>query len=290
MSSGKWMEQLVRIPFEDEHMTGILTIPGEANGHSVLIPWGAGAYPSSGRNRLRARFARHLAERGFHSLRFDYLGVGESTGTYRRGDLGNPFTQDTRVAAEWLVDRAPHRLLIVANCFGAWSVCAAASELPPTEGVCLINSPLGRDHSTVRADRLASLPWLEGMRTVTMDKLKSRAHRRAYKNFVVRRFKRWLGPHPAHVRSAPYRRGLDVFLSRNTRLLLLYGNDDFREDLDLAMAGPLGKRLLQAPTVRLVFVDERLSGCAALAAQRVLFEQVVPWLEGFSTDRLELAT
>jgi hypothetical protein len=83
-----------------------------------------------------------------------------------------------------------------------------------------------------------------------------------------------------------------MFLSCNTRLLHLYGKDNFREDLGVALAGRQGKLLLQGPSVRLVFVDERMSGCPGLAAQRMPFQQVVPLQEEFSIDQrpLEMAT
>jgi pimeloyl-ACP methyl ester carboxylesterase len=153
-------------------MAGILTIPPDPNGHSILIPWGAGAYPSSGRNRLRARFARYMAERGYHALRFDYTGVGESTGEYRRGNLKHPYSDEIRVAARWLVDAAPDHLMVVANCFGAWSTLTAVTELPPTEAVCLINSPLGRDHFDLRADEVSRVSPLSVMKRVTLEKLR----------------------------------------------------------------------------------------------------------------------
>ena len=83
-----------------------------------------------------------------------------------------------------------------------------------------------------------------------------------------------------------------MLLSCYTRLLLSSGNDDFREDLDVALAGRQGKALLQGPSVRLVFVDERMSGCPALVAQRMLFREVAPLQEEFSIDQrpLERAT
>ena len=283
MSSRMWMERLVQIPFGHEHMAGILTIPREANKHSILIPWGAGAYPSSGRNRLRARFARNLAERGFHSLRFDYVGVGESTGIYRKGDTRYPFAQDICAAADWLVGRAPDHLLIVANCFGGWSVLAAASDLPTPEGVCLINSPLGRSHVEVRAHQSAGRPLMEGIRRINFEKLRSPVHRDVYKKFLITKGRRWFGPHPVRTRSAPYLKGLNVLLSRNARVLLLYGSDDFREDLDAVMRGTPGKRLISDPRVQVVCVEESFQGCVALTAQDVLFQRVAPWLEQVST-------
>lgn len=71
-----------------------------------------------------------------------------------------------------------------------------------------------------------------------------------------------------------------------------YERDDFREDLDVTLAVRQGKLVLQGPSVRLVIVDERMSGCPAPVAQRLLFQQIVPLQEEFSIDQRppEMAT
>jgi len=72
----------------EEALFGILTAPaGEPNGLAALILWGSGGMPSFGQDQLRARIARRLAGRGYHALRIDYLGIGESTGTASIDDL-----------------------------------------------------------------------------------------------------------------------------------------------------------------------------------------------------------
>jgi pimeloyl-ACP methyl ester carboxylesterase len=275
-------ENLIQIPFEGNHMAGILTIPPNPNGHSILIPWGAGAYPSSGRNRLRARFARYMAERGYHALRFDYTGVGESTGEYRRGNLKHPYSDEIRVAARWLVDAAPDHLMVVANCFGAWSTLTAASDLPPTEAICLINSPLGRDHFDLRADEVSRVSPMDALRRVTLEKLRSPAHRRLYRKAVVAKIVRVFGSSPVASESYPYMTGLDELIERGTQVLLLYGDDDFRRDLDFMMERGLHERLEGEKSVKVVCVPEHLRGCSALSAQDVMFDHIAPWLDEVS--------
>lgn len=283
MRADQVSERLVQIPLGDERLAGVLSIPEESNGHSVLIPWGAGAYPSSGRNRLRTRFARHLASEGFHTLRFDYLGVGESTGTYRRGDLRNPFGEDICAAAHWLFEEVPGHLLVVANCFGGWSTLAATGGLPPVEGICVVNSPLGRDHLDIRAEESARQPLMDGLKRVTISKLRDPARRRFYRKAVVSRLRRIAGASAVRTNSLPYLTGLEDLIRQKTRILLLYGNDDFRKDLDQVMNGGLEERLRGTPTVEVVCVDERLRGCSSMGAQNVLFERVAPWLRAVSS-------
>ena len=66
----------VRFPVADERAFGILTEPlGTARGIGVVL-----LNATSDRNRLQTRLARRLAAIGFHVLRFDYRGFGESSG------------------------------------------------------------------------------------------------------------------------------------------------------------------------------------------------------------------
>ncbi len=79
-----------------EHLLfGILTRPrDQVRGVAVIIVPGAGTPLSTNVNDLSVRLCRSVSAHGFHGFRFDYHGVGESTGTLDRFHLAEPFVLD----------------------------------------------------------------------------------------------------------------------------------------------------------------------------------------------------
>ena len=270
-------ERPVFFPCGSLTLAGVLSVPPRSNDLTVLIPWGAGAYPSSGRNQIRARLAWALAEKGFHAFRFDYRGVGESEGEYRKPDLATPSSADILAACDWLASQGLTRLLIVANCFGGWSSLAAAPMIQGLEGAALVNSPVRRDHKQVAAVERSWRWWLTNLRKLTLRKLKNPERRARYRKMVSAKAKSITGKGKPDPR---FTRGVRHLLDRQIPLLLIYGNDDFRSDLESELEQGLRSAIDSAgPTTRLLMVDERLTGCASLDAQDVLLREVVPWLD-----------
>jgi pimeloyl-ACP methyl ester carboxylesterase len=277
MTSIRIEERLVFFPCEGLSLAGILTVPADPNGFAVLIPWGGGAYPSSGRNRLRARLAKTVAERGFHAFRFDYRGVGESDGEYRLPDLGSPYVEEIVAASEWLNSQGLTRLVIVANCFGGWSSLVAAPLIPNLEGIAVVNSPVRRDHQQAVAVQHSWQWWFTQIGRLSFKKLRSPQRRARYRKMVAAKAAAIVGTPRSDSRFVQAIRNL---LSRNVPILLIYGNDDFRADLESELNLGLRPAIDEAgPITRLTLVDERLEGCASLEAQQVLLNEVVPWLD-----------
>jgi pimeloyl-ACP methyl ester carboxylesterase len=81
------------IPFGEEHLAAVLSLPETEPRALVLFLQGLGA-PRSHRNRVWTRMARDMGERGIASIRFDYPEIGDSTG---RLDASSPVDQAVAV-------------------------------------------------------------------------------------------------------------------------------------------------------------------------------------------------
>ena len=79
--AGAGEESPVFFKAANHQLFGILTEPtGDPLG-TVVIPLSGGGTPlSTNRNRFSVRLCREVARLGFHALRFDYHGIGESEG------------------------------------------------------------------------------------------------------------------------------------------------------------------------------------------------------------------
>ena len=292
-------EELVFFPCGDISLAGILTIPARSNGSTVLIPWGSATSPSSGRNRVRARLARVVADAGFHAFRFDYQGVGESQGEYRKPDMSKPNTQEIVAACEWLTTRGLGRIVVVAHCFGGWSSLIAAPMISGLEGMALVNSPVRRDHKEALATNWRW--WASKLLKLRLGKVVSRRHRAAYRKIVatltaqlMARWSRSKAPASNGRQGSRFSRSIKYLLNRRIPVLLLYGDDDFYLDFKSELDQGLRTVISHAdPPTRVVTVTERLA-LANLDAQNVLQREILSWLNDLtkatdSNRRVELA-
>lgn len=275
-------ERLVFFPCGGSTLAGIVTAPPIPDGRTVLIPWGSGAFPSSGRNRIRTRLARALAAEGSHTFRFDYFGVGESDGDYRKPDLSRPNVEEILAAYNWLRGEGMTRILVVANCFGGWSTLMAAPMMPNLEGVVVVNAPVKRTHRQVRQSWQW---WVHRLRRLSIRKLMHSRHRAAYRKLLASAStslgRKALGRPIESSPSMPRAFSLAIgnLVDRKVPLMLLYGTGDFRADLDFELSNGLGSLLASAgPPTTVVTVEEGLERLASRAAQDLLLESVLTWI------------
>lgn len=130
---------------DGEDLVGIVTRPfpghSPADASVALVP-GGWLGLSSGRNRTLVRLARRLAGDGLQALRFEYRGVGDSTGSITRFELARPFVADLRAALQRSGLSSPRPLFLVGFCFGARTALPLAGELPNVRGLVLVAAPV----------------------------------------------------------------------------------------------------------------------------------------------------
>ena len=91
-------------------------------------------------NRVIYRAAKAVTRAGFSALRFNFRGVGKSTGQYDHG-LGEK--EDVAAAIDWMEKRYPGKPLVVLGySFGAWVGLQVACPDPRIRAIIGIGLPL----------------------------------------------------------------------------------------------------------------------------------------------------
>ena len=109
------------VPHDSGHLAAVLTVPDDDADGLVVLVTGIGA-PRSHRFQMWTRLARRLADRGLASVRFDYHGMGDSTGTALEwGDDWDTvlLAETMAVANEAMRATGTRRVAIAGNCAGA---------------------------------------------------------------------------------------------------------------------------------------------------------------------------
>lgn len=132
----------VFVPAGGERLCAVVCAPaGEIRDLGVLLLTGANMTRTH-RNGMWVRAARALAGEGFTSVRFDYHGNGDSTGT-ASFDLEQPFDEDVNAVADFLRRATGIRhLAVVATCFGARTAMAVAAQRADVVLLTMFPTPL----------------------------------------------------------------------------------------------------------------------------------------------------
>jgi uncharacterized protein len=113
-------------------------IPGQAAA-GVVITHPHPLYGGSMHNNVVWTAARAFGDRGFATLRFNFRGVGQSTGAYGEG-LAE--VEDVKGAAAYLASRVPGPCLVAGYSFGAAVAARALLAGLQTAGAVLISPPI----------------------------------------------------------------------------------------------------------------------------------------------------
>lgn len=114
----KYSEQAIVFPCAGEQLLGIVAQPDQAESTGVLIIVGGPQY-RAGSHRQFLLLSRTLATAGYPAMRFDYRGMGDSTGDLRNFEA---IEADIAAAIDAFMAASPGLERIV-----LWGLCDAAS-------------------------------------------------------------------------------------------------------------------------------------------------------------------
>ncbi len=294
-------ERPVRFRAGDDEVFGMLTEP-------LSAPRGIGVVllnATSDRNRFLIRQARRLAASGFHVLRFDYHGFGESSGPWTGSTLKHamitlqtleePFTQDLLGAVEELHRHGLRKIAVIGRCFGARAALSGVQHIPDLCAMALISLPL---HGGGDAQHPVSRWALDEVRDAARRGVRLRAIRGLLN---PRRRERWLRklrfaaqqllrrPAPGGAGdgravdwvSAAVVESVREAAGRRVPLLFLYGRaESVYRDFLAAQAGPMASILTQAgDRATVALVDGPTNNLTNLAVQEAVLTRTQEWLE-----------
>jgi dienelactone hydrolase len=240
-------DRAIFIPQGKDDVFAVLTSPSYAQrGTAVLFVWGAGGVPCFEKNRMLVRLAREAAAAGYHALRFDYPGSGDSSGVFAGHRLDKPAVAEVEAACRWIRDRHLSRIVIVGNCSGARAALAAADRV-----------------SGIAALALLSLPTLD--------------HTAKEKKEMKQALERGADPEWS---SSSVLDGIGRAVAAKIPLLLVYGRGDaLNEEFERAQRGRLGRLLREAgPLASTRVIDGCIHAEPTVKGQEQVVDAVARWL------------
>lgn len=125
----------------ERHLVGTLTLPTEGTpAKAAFVLMNAGVVHRIGPHRINVKLARHLAQLGFASLRFDLSGQGDSRVPVSALDFAQQAVADIRAAMDHVARTADvHRFVIAGICSGADNGWSTAQADPRVVGLCMLD-------------------------------------------------------------------------------------------------------------------------------------------------------
>jgi pimeloyl-ACP methyl ester carboxylesterase len=260
--------------------------PKESASPAVVVLGGGGTTPTStGRNRFYVALCRRLAALGYHTLRFDYHGLGDSTGS-AEFRLDRPFIDDLRGALAAVAERGVRRFVLVGSCFGARTALAAAPHLDGLCGLVLLAPPVrdyGLSEPRTAGWRLPdyAIAIVRPRRLLgTGEKITFRRYARFIRSgvrLVLRRLRdRLPGTRETSWVARRFIEPLASMARSGVPVLLLYGTeDDEYLDFRAACDGPLARIVDASGDVRVKTLDGQVHGFTRVDSQGPTIETVV---------------
>jgi exosortase A-associated hydrolase 1 len=277
----------LRFDCQGEELFGVLSLPEQPSRRGVLVVVGGPQY-RVGSHRQFALLARGLAAEGFAALRFDYRGMGDSSGPIRTFESVG---EDLRAAIDQFFARVPGmtEVVIWGLCDGASAALFYAHQDPRVSGLVLLN-PWVRT-----ADGLAKATLKHYYRARLLDpalwkKLASgRFDYRAAAGSLLAQLRAVLGRKPRAANAgasgsgeplAPLPERMRAGLARfRGEVLFIFSGSDLtaKEFLDLAGGSREWRKLLEAARVS----QHHLAEADHTFSRRAWRDQVLNWTAGW---------
>jgi pimeloyl-ACP methyl ester carboxylesterase len=282
-------ESVAFFPAGKEWLLGIMTRPTGTPLGIGFVVLGGGATPiSPNRNRLSVRLCRRLSALGYHAVRFDYHGAGDSTGSVAAVSLARPHVDDLRGAVAWLRAEGVDRVVLAGSCLGSRTALAGAPEVEGLEGVILMSLPLQDITQGDRSAVTAAREWTirrylrKALRVTTLKGLLDPRKREIYLRFVRARVRATADGSRSRGSATPATLvPLDALAQRGVPVLFLYGERDgyYKEFLADREAGPLKDILTTGGAAFEVRVlPGQVHGFTTLETQDAVVEELSRWL------------
>jgi pimeloyl-ACP methyl ester carboxylesterase len=292
-------EQPVYFPAGENTLFGIHTHPIKPNGVGiVLVQGGDTVNVSMHRNRLAVRLARRFAADGYHVIRFDYHGLGESTGVIKQLHLHHPFTDDVEGAAAYLRGLGLTSIVLIGACFGSRTALSSAPQIPETSAVLLATPPsAGYDRTEAQSEWMARDASLGdyAKRAASIDKVKAiltdPGRRQLYIKLGTKKLKQ-VGK--TVLNKTGLKRGdgldwvspmlldpLDAMVKRDVPVLFVFGTKDpLANEFRRAMGGRLGE-IMRRSKGKVELIDDiegLVHGFPSVPVQEAFFDVAVDWV------------
>ncbi|MGH2784119.1 MAG: alpha/beta fold hydrolase [Actinomycetota bacterium] len=279
-------ETPVYIPSGENDIFALFTRPTvPANGVCVVLLLGGVFSLSITRNRMSVKLARKLAAEGYHVLRMDFHGVGESTGSFEESRLAKPWTQDLMAAVGWLKTQGMNDLVLLGHCFGGRTCLAATPEIPGLRGLGLIVVPvMDYNHFELAVKNRSELPAGQFVRrAATKNVLRGifrRRDRRRYLHILRAKFRRNDAEEMPWEQASPHYMGyLSAAIERRIPILMAFGTECLARDFERARNGKLGKLLKRGEGfIQLHRFDRMAHGFPNLPSQDETIELIDEWI------------
>ncbi len=284
-------EEPVFFPAAGESLFGIHTRPRALRRKvGVIIAQGGDTVNVSfQRNRLAVRLARVLAADGYDVVRFDWHGIGESTGTIDEFHLDRPFVADVRGAADYLRREGVERFVLVGACYGARTVISSGPHIDGIAGIVAATPPTG---SNARGDmgerwardRTVGSVVRAGLRPERIrgwfDARSRRHYLRLVKGMWQRLTRRFRKGYDGDFTSPKFSEPMMELSKRGVPVLICWGDDDpMINDFRRSQEGRLQKTFATSSTITVVDdLPGELHGFLTIPGQEGFLDVVLEWM------------